>query len=155
MNERFKFTPAVFAVMLNGENKVLLHQRFNTGFMDGYYDTPSGHLEAGEAIVDGLIREVKEEIGVGLVADDLELFHVNQNAVDTDIPYINFFFRAKKWQGTPQILEPEKSNDLGFFAIDSLPNVTPMVREAIRNIGKKSVTFSFFTTKTFEAFLRQ
>ncbi|MFE4455909.1 NUDIX domain-containing protein [Nocardia tengchongensis] len=41
---------------------VLLAQRANTGFADGCLNLPSGHLEDGESVVEGVIREAHEEV---------------------------------------------------------------------------------------------
>jgi 8-oxo-dGTP diphosphatase len=150
---RYRVTPAVFVVITNDKGQVLLHRRFNTTYMDGYYDFPSGHLEAGEQLQDSAARETMEEVGLTVKPADLELIHVNQNDAQ-DYPYMNFIFRAPSWQGKPRICEPEKCDDIGFFALDNLPKVTPQVRTALKQLSSKTVTFSYFTTKTFEALLK-
>lgn len=120
MTERFKTTVAVFVGLRNKKGEILLQQRANTGFMDGFWDfSASGHLEADESIRECAIRELKEEIGVDAHEDDLKLIHVNQNKFD--LPYLNFTFILDKWQGQPVICEPEKCSDLRYFKIDELP----------------------------------
>ena len=49
------------AVMLNKENELLI------GYLDSTYQFPGGHVENGETVVEGLIREVEEETGIVLV----------------------------------------------------------------------------------------
>ncbi len=47
------------AIVLDGNNRVLLLKKPN-----GKWDLPGGKLEIGEAWIDGLAREVKEETGL-------------------------------------------------------------------------------------------
>ena len=42
--ERNKIIPASYAVLIK-DNKVLLVRRFNTGYEDGKYSLPAGHVE--------------------------------------------------------------------------------------------------------------
>ena len=60
---RHKLTGDVHLLLLNSDGEVLFGRRQNTGFEDGAWHVPSGHLEAGESVVQALIREAKEEIG--------------------------------------------------------------------------------------------
>ena len=62
MKERFKLVITVGLVLLNDKGQVLLQKRCNTGYMDGKYGLVAGHLEKDESLVDGIIREAKEEI---------------------------------------------------------------------------------------------
>ncbi len=49
MKERYQSKVAVFLILtreVNGQTQILLQERYNTGYMDGKYDTAcSGHLE--------------------------------------------------------------------------------------------------------------
>lgn len=48
-------------VIVNSSNKVLILTRKIDDFMGGIKELPSGNLESGETIYDGLVREIKEE----------------------------------------------------------------------------------------------
>ena len=61
--ERHKLIPSVYLVLIKN-NKILLLRRFNTGFMDGYYSLPAGHVESNETLTSAMVREAKEEIGM-------------------------------------------------------------------------------------------
>jgi hypothetical protein len=47
----------VHLILVNRAGRVLFGQRQNTGYEDGAWHLPSGHLEAGESVVAALIRE--------------------------------------------------------------------------------------------------
>src|SRR4030042_6138077 len=108
--ERHTLRTAVYLILQKG-NQILLLLRKNTGYKDGNYSLPSGHLEGGESATDALIRETKEEIGVGLKKENLEISHVIHRR-SGELEYIDLFFTTKNWQGTPQNSEPEKHGEV-------------------------------------------
>ncbi len=69
---RHKLTGDVHLLLLNPEGLVLFGRRHNTGFEDGAWHVPAGHLEASESVVQALIREAKEEVGVTIAPEDVE-----------------------------------------------------------------------------------
>ena len=132
--ERPKLIPTAYLVLVR-ENKILLSRRFNTGFQDGQYSFPAGHLrDDDETLSEAMVREAREEIGVEIDVGDLELVHVmhRKQRKPKDERRINLFFTAKKWKGEPRIMEPDKCDDLQWFELDNLPdNTIPYVRQAI------------------------
>jgi 8-oxo-dGTP pyrophosphatase MutT (NUDIX family) len=65
-----RFPLAVHIFFIRG-GTVLLLRRFNTGYEDGNYSVPAGHLEGDETVVQAAIREAREEIGVELRPDEV------------------------------------------------------------------------------------
>lgn len=128
--ERFKVIPAVYLVLIK-DNKILLSRRHNTGYFDGNYSFPAGHLDGNETLKQAMVRETKEEIDVLLDPADLELVHTMNRKIP-DNERIDFFFRAKKWQGEPKIMEVDKCDDLNWFGLNNLPpNIIPYIRQVI------------------------
>jgi len=128
--ERFKIIPSVYLILIK-DNKILLSRRYNTGFCDGEYSFPAGHLEGNETFREALIREIEEEIGVKLNLKDIMLVHVMNRKVPKE-ERVDFFFTTKRWKGEPKIMEPHKCDDLGWFSLSNLPdNVIPYIRQAI------------------------
>jgi 8-oxo-dGTP pyrophosphatase MutT (NUDIX family) len=58
---------SVIGVITDGSGRVLLLRRAD----NGAWEPPGGVLELGERIVDGLLREVREETGLDVAADRL------------------------------------------------------------------------------------
>ncbi len=109
-------------------------RRYKTGWMDGYYGLPSGHLEEGEAPAAAAIRETAEEIGINLKPEDLKFAVVmhRKAANEADREYIDFFFTAENWPGEPRLMEPDKCDEVGWFPLDNLPEkIIPYVKDAI------------------------
>ena len=128
--ERFKIIPAVYLILVK-DNKILLSRRYNTGYFDGDYSFPAGHLDGNETLKQAMLREAKEEIDVLLDPADLELVHTMNRRIP-DNERVDFFFTAKKWQGEPKIMELDKCDDLSWFELNSLPkNTVPYIRQAI------------------------
>lgn len=90
----------VATVTLIDNGKILLVKRKNTGFMDGYYATPGGHVDPEETIKTAAVRELKEETDLDVKEEDLELFHVLQDENIAPKNYISFRFLSKKWSGS-------------------------------------------------------
>ncbi len=132
MAERFKMPVAVFLI-LEKDGKIWLQRRFNTGYRDGHYDLPSGHVDGGESAIHAVIREGKEEAGVDIRPDALSGKHILHN--NDGMEYIQVFFKAEAWTGEPKNMEPDKCDDSGWFPLRDLPQpMIPHVAQALQNI---------------------
>ena len=145
LKQRHKVTPAVFVILEKGKGKnkkILLARRFNTGHKDGLYSFPSGHLEPGESIVNCIIREAKEEVGIVVKEKDLKLTHISHNYYNNKEknPYTNFYFTCEKWKGEIKNIEPHKCDELLWCDPKKLPKKTiHYVRETVKGILKKKL----------------
>lgn len=118
------------------ENTILLAKRKNTGFADGQYSVIAGHVDEGESITSAIIREAKEEANVIVTEKDISLSHILYSHGKYD--YINFFFTASHWQGTPTNMEADKCEDMDWFLLSSLPeNTLELIRVALKNKESK------------------
>ena len=134
--KRFMLRAAVYLMPLK-DNQILLSRRFNTGWMDGKYSLIAGHLDGNESVVDSMIRESYEEAGLTIDSQDLIPATV-LHRFSPDQEYIDFFFAAKKWQGEPRIMEPDKCDEMSWYPLDELPNeILPYIVEAINNYQLK------------------
>lgn len=130
-----------YLMLLRG-NKILLMRRFQTGYEDGKYSLPAGHVEDNEELKTSTCREIKEEIGVSLKPKDLKLVHV-MHRKESDIR-MDFFFTSRKNQFQPRNLEPNKADDIRWFFLSRLPaNTIPYIRAAIKNY-RQGVFYSEF-----------
>ncbi len=122
--------PTGVHVMLMQGERVLLMRRMNTGFFDGLFSLPGGHVEPGESVKMAAIREMREELAIELVADDLHLTGVVHRLSDTN--RIDFFLHTSHWTGLPVRAEPDKCAALQWVARDALPvDTVPYVAAAL------------------------
>lgn len=142
--ERFKIIPAVHLFLVR-EGKILLLRRYNTGYEDGNWSVPAGHLDGGERVSDAMIREAQEEIGVEIEKNDLKMIHVTHRTKGEEYDErVDFFFEAKEWEGKVENKEPHKCDELKWVSISGLPsNVIPYVRYAIERY-REHIFFSEF-----------
>jgi len=138
--DRFKITPASYLI-LTRDNEILLSRRCNTGYFDGCYGLPSGHLEGEETFRQAMIREAKEEINADLSPADLELIHVMNRKMPGN-ERMDLFFVVRNFSREIRNKEPEKCDDLRWFGFDNLPpKIVPSVRRAI-DYFRKGIIYS-------------
>ena len=125
-------------VIRDGPN-VLMGLRQNTGFANGMYHLPSGHLEDGETFVDGMIREAREELGIEIQLPDLNLVHVMHHS-----GRLGLFFAVARWSGTITNTEPDKCKALEWLPCDALPvNTVNYAKAALRAIELGNMISTF------------
>jgi mutator protein MutT len=135
--ERNPATTASYLV-LRKEGKVLFARRCNTGYQDGNYQVPAGHVDAGELPSEALVREVQEEIGITIQPEDVKFVHTSfRPMMDTTGDRVDYFFEVDTWTGEVINCEPGKCDDLIWVSTSALPeNTTPHVRVALECIEK-------------------
>lgn len=139
MSNYFLPYAASFVVLKKG-NQLLLTRRFQTGWLDGWYSLPSGHIDAGESASAAAVREAKEEVGVTIDPSDLTCIHIcHRSSGEDGRVYVDFFYLTETWQGEPTNREPDKCDDVQWFDQDSLPeNIVPVLKNALEQYQKGS-----------------
>ena len=56
------FHAAVYGIIRDSTGKILTVKRKNTGYLDGWYGLPAGHIEGIETIKEAMQREIQEEV---------------------------------------------------------------------------------------------
>ncbi len=113
---------SVGALIFNDEGKILLCKRSQNAKNErGCWEAPGGAVEFGETLEHAIIREMKEELGV-----ELELIkqmpaanHIIPDEHQHWIP--SAFISRIKENKNPKIMEPDKCDEIGWFALDNLP----------------------------------
>lgn len=116
----------------NGEKEVLLALRKNTGYNDGEYELPGGHVDANEDLIQAMIREAKEELNIDLNRGDLKIEHILHHYKGNRLKFI---ISAEKYDGELKIGEPDKCEKIEWFNINELPsNLDKKVIKVLREI---------------------
>ena len=115
------FTVGAFGVIFDKENRVLLCHRRD---MD-LWDIPGGMVELGESPWEGVVREVKEE--VGLDVEIVRLVGVYSKKKKNDVI---FSFLCKIRGGVISLTD--EADEIAYFSVNDLPkNVSPKHVERI------------------------
>ena len=120
--------PAAYLLLLRegpDGTEVLLHRRRNTGYRDDHWALVAGHVEHGESVLEAAVREAAEEAGVTVATSDLVPLCTVHRTVRGGGPIderCDFFLAVRTWAGEPQIMEPDKAAEMGFFALSALPD---------------------------------
>lgn len=119
-----RFVVGVHLLLFNNDNdKVLLGVRKNSGWRDGWWHLPAGHLESGEPVRAAMAREAREELGITIAADQLDLVHTLHHLdADDGQGRIQLFFRPRAYEGQVRIAEPHKCVELAFWPLTALPS---------------------------------
>jgi mutator protein MutT len=125
-----RYPVAAHLILRNTHGGVLLMRRAGSAYGVGRLAFPAGHVDHGETPTASIIREAREEIGITITPDGLTpagvMFRRSSQA------YVDFFFTATTWNGTPRICEPHKCTELtwadpGALPADALDYIGPAI----------------------------
>ncbi len=131
-------------LVLIRDGRVLMGERRNSQFGNGQYHVPAGHLERNETIIDGMIREAREDTGIVISTADLDLAHVLHFRGQSD--RLSLFFTARHWSGAIENREPDKCAGWQWLPLDALPtNTIAYAKQALADIqaGKRLGLFGW------------
>lgn len=154
MSDRFVVVPAAYVFLLReGPNgpEVLLQLRGDVPFMaDHWAAAAAGHVERGETAYDAARREAREELGIGGLSLEFVTSMQRTRGGEPIDERIDFFFTARSWEGEPRVMEPAKSREVRWCALDALPEpVVPHERavlEMLRTGAREPYTTFGFDT---------
>ncbi|MFJ8451965.1 NUDIX domain-containing protein [Aerococcus viridans] len=125
---------------LDGHKQVLLQHRGQTEMLANVWDCISGHVEAQETVRQAMVREVYEELGIQIQADDLEFVGLTHLRLDDETTYYNIYLTTDRFVGTPHIMETDKHDDLKWVNLTDLPTMADEIvqnrYEAIQHLGQ-------------------
>jgi len=123
-------------VLIKRGSEALFILRSNTGFKDGEYAVPSGHVENDESFTVAACREVFEEVGLKINPEKLSYLLTVQRRSINDTR-IDVWFEATEWNGEPKNAEPERHSEITWLDINNLPaNIIDYMNFGIQNIKK-------------------
>jgi len=132
--ERKTYRAAVYMI-LERDGKYLVIRRCGSGYRDGEYTFPAGHVDDGETATMAAVRELNEEVGIEINENSLKFIHAMQRH-ESDEDYFDFYFKINKWTDEPEIREPNKMDDLRWATPNEINKIAvPQVAQAIQKIN--------------------
>ncbi len=142
-SNRQHFLVAVHAFFMKN-NTVLLLKRANSGYMDGFWSVPAGHVDGGETIWEAMQREILEEIGIAVSKAPTPAHVMHRIIASEESERIDYFFKITDWSGEPENCEDEKCDGLEWYSSSDLPEkMVPYVKFGLEKV-LDGVIFSEF-----------
>ncbi|MFC5723970.1 NUDIX domain-containing protein [Streptomyces gamaensis] len=110
--DRYRCVVDLIVLLHRDDGRVLLLRRAGDVYASGLLAPVGGHLERGESVVEGALRETREEVGVVVDPGDLEFCHLVHHRGPQGQARLGVVFTAQRWTGEPRNLEPEKCSGL-------------------------------------------
>ena len=138
MNNQIKV--GLCCIIKNNEQILLGHRSINRKDTGGIYEPdtwtlPGGKQEYNETVIEGVIREVKEETNLDI--SDIELLSVNDD-IQSDRHYVTITFIANKCSGELMCMEKDKEDEWRFFDIEKIPeNIYSQSQKSLSDYKKK------------------
>lgn len=85
-------------IIRNAQQEIFIARRPHGVHMGGFWEFPGGKVEEGETPMQALVRELQEEVGIGV--EQARLMATSQHHFpDRDMRF--YFFVVEGWRGTP------------------------------------------------------
>ena len=140
VNERSKGHPPIVrcvAGALISDGKVLLVKRSQQSrFYPDVWDLFGGHVEGEESLENALRREALEELQV-----EIESFRLLGRVHDPVEPADIMVFAISAWKGEPINAAPDEHSQIGWFAVDALPDSSAAL-DAYRELVVRALVMS-------------
>ena len=104
------------AALVRSDGRLLLAQRPMGKTMAGLWEFPGGKIESGESPQGALVRELREELGIGVSESDLEAFAFASHAYEK-FHLLMPVFLSRKWEGE---IEPREGQKLAWVSSDEI-----------------------------------
>lgn len=105
---------------VSGKRYVMLHQRKGK-LGANYWGSGGGHLELGESLMAGALRELEEEAGSDLKVTNVSFLGVYNFTEMKPKHYVDISFSAEYVSGEPTNNAPNETTDWQWFDLDDLP----------------------------------
>lgn len=96
----------VAAALINADGAVLVQKRAVGRPMSGLWEFPGGKIEADERPELALVRELREELGIVVAAEDVKPVNFASAAIEGG-HLILLLYLCRKWTGKPEALDAE------------------------------------------------
>ena len=115
-----RLMPVVAAALMDADGRVLLQRRPPGKQMADLWEFPGGKIEPGETPEAALVRELAEELAIGV--DPAELVPLTfASAGLGERHLLLLLYVVRRWQGVPQALEASALAWVAPAAMRSLP----------------------------------
>jgi 8-oxo-dGTP diphosphatase len=127
----------VAGALLNADGCVLIAQRPPGKHMAGGWEFPGGKLSANEQPYDALVRELKEELNIAVLAANPVIAYTHRYA---DRSVLLDLWHVTRYDGTPSSAEGQAIKWVAMSDLDSVELLAadiPMIEPLIKAVGSR------------------
>ena len=117
-----RYILVVLVFIENSKGEFLIQKRSIQ--KDGTYGSTGGHPKSGENSIQGMITEIKEEIGLDVIPEELELYYSDRD--DVDQVFFDLYYLKKDVDIKDLTLQKE---EVDFVEWDSLEEISKLRKE--------------------------
>lgn len=115
-----KYIVVVLVFIQNSDGKFLIQKRSER--KNGKYATTGGHPKSGESSIQGIITEVKEEIGLDIKPEDLQLYY-GGNSKFEKVFWDDYYVKMDVADIDKLQLQEEEVESVHWFSADEIVNL--------------------------------
>ena len=109
-------TLVVLALIQNSKDEILVQKRsIQKG---GEYGLTSGHPKSGENSLNGIITEIKEELGVEALPQELKLMYSTRD--DNNKCFYDLYYLQKDYEKEDMLLQKEEVDKVYWFSEEKI-----------------------------------
>ena len=112
-----RYINVVLVFIQNSEGKFLIQKRSER--KNGKFATTGGHPKSGENSLQGIITEIKEEIGLNIKPEDLHLFFTGRNDKD-NVFWDDYYIKMDVENIENLKLQSEEVDSVHWFSTDEI-----------------------------------
>lgn len=115
-----KYIVVVLVFIQNSEGKFLIQKRSER--KNGKYATTGGHPKSGENSIQGIITEVKEEIGLDIKPEDLQLYYGGKSEIEK-VFWDDYYVKIDVPDIDKLKLQEEEVSSVHWFSIEEIKDL--------------------------------
>ena len=121
------------------DGKLLLCKRLKAPEA-GHWSIVGGKVDHMEAVADAARREAEEESG--LTIHSARFLCLSEQRIEADRQHwISLIYVTDNFSGAPQLMEPDKLSDIGWYALDALPQpLSVFAQDAVKALREQAIS---------------
>lgn len=106
----------VLAFIQNSKGQFLIQKR--STLKDGKYGSTGGHPKSGETSLQGIVTEIKEELGLTVFSDEMEL--IFSGKADFEQVFFDIYYMKKDIDISNLVLQKEEVESVKWLSIEEV-----------------------------------
>ena len=115
-----KYIVVVLVFIQNSEGKFLIQKRSER--KNGKFATTGGHPKSGESSIQGIVTEVKEEIGLDIEPEDLQLYYGGRTKYEK-VFWDDYYVKKDVSNINNLKLQEDEVESVHWFSADEIKNL--------------------------------